>query len=134
MPAGFSVNPRIALTIPMLCHESESEAIERGIDGAHFFGYSLGHYCVYGKHKPAQTNIWEEFQKNRALFGFNREIAAQTGRLFGATMKQGGLGALRGAIGTPPANPRPAARLRGDRHRPDHLRVAGRPEPPRAHL
>jgi alkanesulfonate monooxygenase SsuD/methylene tetrahydromethanopterin reductase-like flavin-dependent oxidoreductase (luciferase family) len=101
VPAGFAVNPQIALTIPMLCHESESEAIERGIDGAHFFGYSLGHYYVYGNHKPAQTNIWEEFQKNRALFGFNREIAAQTGKPLGATMKQGGLGALRGAIGTP---------------------------------
>ena len=101
VPAGFSVNPQIALTIPMLCHKSEGEAIERGIDGAHFFGYSLGHYYVYGNHKPAQTNIWEEFQKNRALFGFNREIAAQTGKPIGATMKQGGLGALRGAIGTP---------------------------------
>ncbi len=101
VPAGFAVNPQIALTIPMMCHENESEAIERGIDGAHFFGYSLGHYYVYGNHKPAKTNIWEEFQKNRALFGFNREIASQTGQPLGAMMKQGGLGALRGAIGTP---------------------------------
>jgi alkanesulfonate monooxygenase SsuD/methylene tetrahydromethanopterin reductase-like flavin-dependent oxidoreductase (luciferase family) len=69
VPAGFAVNPQIALTIPMLCHSSEQEAIERGLDGAHFFGYSLGHFYVYENHKPAQTNVWEEFQKNRALFG-----------------------------------------------------------------
>ncbi len=101
MPAGFAVNPQIALTIPMMCHASEHEAIERGIDGAHFFGYSLGHFYVYGVQHPARTNIWEEFQKNRALFGFNREIAAQTGKPLAATMKSSGLGALRGAIGTP---------------------------------
>jgi alkanesulfonate monooxygenase SsuD/methylene tetrahydromethanopterin reductase-like flavin-dependent oxidoreductase (luciferase family) len=101
VPAGFAVNPRIALAIPMLCHASEEEAIERGIDGAHFFGYSLGHFYVYGVQRPARTNIWEEFQKNRALFGFNREIAAQTGKPLAATMRSSGLGALRGAIGTP---------------------------------
>ena len=101
VPAGFAVNPQIALTIPMMCHASEEEAIERGIDGAHFFGYSLGHFYVYGNQFPARTNIWEEFQKNRALFGFNREVAAQTGKPLGATMKSSGLGALRGAIGTP---------------------------------
>jgi alkanesulfonate monooxygenase SsuD/methylene tetrahydromethanopterin reductase-like flavin-dependent oxidoreductase (luciferase family) len=101
VPAGFAVNPQVALTIPMMCHASEEEAIERGIDGAHFFGYSLGHFYVYGVQRPAKTSIWEEFQKNRALFGFNREIAAQTGKPLGATMKSSGLGALRGAIGTP---------------------------------
>jgi alkanesulfonate monooxygenase SsuD/methylene tetrahydromethanopterin reductase-like flavin-dependent oxidoreductase (luciferase family) len=101
VPAGFAVNPQIALTIPMMCHQSEEEAIERGIDGAHFFGYSLGHFYVYGVQRPAKTNIWEEFQKNRALFGFNREVAAQTGKPLSAMMKSSGLGALRGAIGTP---------------------------------
>ena len=101
VPVGFAVNPRIALTIPMMCHADEGEAIERGLDGAHFFGYSLGHFYVYGNQIPAKTNIWDEFQKNRALFGFNREVAAQTGKPLGATMKSSGLGALRGAIGTP---------------------------------
>jgi alkanesulfonate monooxygenase SsuD/methylene tetrahydromethanopterin reductase-like flavin-dependent oxidoreductase (luciferase family) len=101
VPAGFAVNPRIALTIPMLCHGDEAEAVERGLDGAHFFGYSLGHFYVYGVQKPARTSIWDEFQRNRALFGFNRDVAGQLGKPLAAIMKQGGLGALRGAIGTP---------------------------------
>jgi alkanesulfonate monooxygenase SsuD/methylene tetrahydromethanopterin reductase-like flavin-dependent oxidoreductase (luciferase family) len=101
VPAGFAVNPQIALTIPMLCHADEKTAIDRGIDGAHFFGYSLAHYYVFGQQKPAQTDIHAEFEKNRALFGFSRDVAAQTGGPLGATMMQRGLNSLRGAIGTP---------------------------------
>jgi alkanesulfonate monooxygenase SsuD/methylene tetrahydromethanopterin reductase-like flavin-dependent oxidoreductase (luciferase family) len=101
VPAGFAVNPEIAIVLPMMCHEREEEAIERGLDGAHFFGYSLGHYYVFGTHRPGKTNVWEEFQKNRSLFGFDRAIAARTGQPLGATMMERGLGALRGAIGTP---------------------------------
>src|ERR671926_896513 len=48
VPAGFAVNPRVAVVLPMMCHPDEAEAIERGIDGAHFFGYSLAHYYVFG--------------------------------------------------------------------------------------
>src|SRR6185312_9445429 len=53
LPAGFAVNPRVAVVLPMMCHADEAEAIERGIDGAHFFGYSLAHYYVFGDHRPA---------------------------------------------------------------------------------
>jgi alkanesulfonate monooxygenase SsuD/methylene tetrahydromethanopterin reductase-like flavin-dependent oxidoreductase (luciferase family) len=101
VPAGFAVNPQIALTIPMLVHGDEQTAIDRGLDGAHFFGYSLAHYYIFGTQRPAKTNIWEEFQRNRAMFGFSRDVAAQTGGPLGATMMQRGLNSLRGAIGTP---------------------------------
>jgi len=101
VPAGFAVNPQIAITIPMMCHPSEDEAIARGLDGAHFFGYSLGHYYIFGSQKPARTDIWREFQERRSLFGFDRQIAARTGQPLGATLMERGLGALRGAIGTP---------------------------------
>ena len=101
VPAGFAVNANLAAVLPMMCHEREDEAIERGLDGAHFFGYSLAHYYVFGQHRPGATNIWEEFQKNRSRFGFDRRIAAQTGRPLGAQLMEKGLGALRGAIGTP---------------------------------
>src|SRR5690606_20894444 len=101
VPAGFTVNPRIAITIPMMCHASEEEAIERGLDGAHFFGYSLGHYYIFGTHRPGATDLWREFEERRALFGFDRRIAARTGQPLGATLMERGLGALRGAIGTP---------------------------------
>jgi alkanesulfonate monooxygenase SsuD/methylene tetrahydromethanopterin reductase-like flavin-dependent oxidoreductase (luciferase family) len=84
-----------------MCHEDEETAIDRGLDGGHFFGYSLGHYYIYGNHTPGKTNVWEEFQKNRHLFGFTRDIAAQTGQTLGAQLFDRGLGSLRGAVGTP---------------------------------
>jgi alkanesulfonate monooxygenase SsuD/methylene tetrahydromethanopterin reductase-like flavin-dependent oxidoreductase (luciferase family) len=101
VPAGFAVNPQVACVLPLLCHQDEETAIERGLDGAHFFGYALAHYYVFGTHRPGRTSIWDEFQRNRAQFGFDRQIAAQTGVQLGAQLLQEGLGSLRGAIGTP---------------------------------
>jgi hypothetical protein len=101
VPGGFAVNPQLACVLPMLCHEDEQTAIDRGIDGTHFFGYSLGHYYAFGQHRPGVTNVWQEFEKNRELFGFSRPVAAQTGQTLGAQLFQQGLGSLRGAVGTP---------------------------------
>ncbi|HEY3139550.1 MAG TPA: LLM class flavin-dependent oxidoreductase [Acidimicrobiales bacterium] len=101
VPGGFSVNPNIAIVLPMMCHQDEQTAIDRGIDGAHFFGFSLGHYYVFGQHRPGRTNVWDEFQEKRDLFGFSRPVAAQTGQVLGAQLWEQGLGSLRGAIGTP---------------------------------
>jgi alkanesulfonate monooxygenase SsuD/methylene tetrahydromethanopterin reductase-like flavin-dependent oxidoreductase (luciferase family) len=101
VPGGFSVNPRVACVLPFMCHPDEQTAIERGLDGGHFFGYSLAHYYVFGQHFPGRTNIWEEFQERRGLYGFDRQIAARTGQPLGAQLLEEGLGALRGAIGTP---------------------------------
>src|SRR6266540_3135707 len=101
VPAGFALNSQVACVLPLMCHEDEETAIDRGLDGAHFFGYALAHYYVFGTHRPGVTNIWEEFQANRSSFGFDRQIAAQTGVELGAQLLQEGLGSLRGAIGTP---------------------------------
>jgi alkanesulfonate monooxygenase SsuD/methylene tetrahydromethanopterin reductase-like flavin-dependent oxidoreductase (luciferase family) len=101
LPAGFAVNPNVAVVLPMMCHRDEETAIERGLDGAHFFGFSLAHYYVFGQHRPGRTNVWEEFEQKRDMFGFSRPVAAQTGQPLGAQLFQQGLGALRGAIGTP---------------------------------
>jgi alkanesulfonate monooxygenase SsuD/methylene tetrahydromethanopterin reductase-like flavin-dependent oxidoreductase (luciferase family) len=101
VPIGFSVNPSLACVLPFMCHQNEEIAIERGLDGGHFFGYSLAHYYVFGSHKPGRTNIWEEFQQRRSQFGFDRKIAAKTGTQLGAQIMERGLGSLRGAIGTP---------------------------------
>jgi hypothetical protein len=76
-------------------------AIERGLDGSHFFGFSLGHYYIFGTHQPGVTNVWEEFLEKRDLFGYNRDIAAQTEQPLGAQLFEQGLGSLRGAVGTP---------------------------------
>ena len=101
MPAGFVVNPNFAVVLPMMCHSNEETAIERGIDGAHFFGYSLAHYYVFGDHRPGFTNVWEEFQQKRAEYGFTREIINADDGPLGVKILEQGFGSLRGAIGTP---------------------------------
>jgi putative sterol carrier protein len=101
VPGGFAVNPTFAVTLPMMCHADEATAIERGIDGAHFFGYSLAHYYVFGEHHPGRTSIWDEFQQRRSEVGFAREIVTPDAAPLGVKILQQGLGSLRGAIGTP---------------------------------
>jgi alkanesulfonate monooxygenase SsuD/methylene tetrahydromethanopterin reductase-like flavin-dependent oxidoreductase (luciferase family)/putative sterol carrier protein len=101
VPAGFAVNPSFAVVLPMMCHEDEATAIERGIDGAHFFGYSLAYYYAFGRMRPGVTNLWEDFQENRDTRGFAREIVTPDDAPLGVKLLQEGLGSLRGAIGTP---------------------------------
>ena len=102
VPAGFAVNPNIAVVLPMMMHADEQTAIERGIDGAHFFGYSLAHYYIFGEHHPGATNIHEEFERRRDEAGFARSIVTPQGEgPLGIKILQDGLGSLRGAIGTP---------------------------------
>src|SRR5919205_3337338 len=101
VPAGFAVNPRVAVVLPMMCHPDEAEAIERGIDGAHFFGYSLAHYYVFGDHRPGRTDIYEEFLRRRDEVGFARTVVRAQDAPLGVRVLQQGLGSLRGAIGTP---------------------------------
>src|SRR4051812_11591601 len=101
VPGGFAVNPRFAVTLPMMVARDEAEAIERGIDGAHFFGYSLAHYYVFGEHHPGRTNIYEEFQHRRDEMGFARSIIRPDSSQLGMKILEEGFGSLRGAVGTP---------------------------------
>jgi alkanesulfonate monooxygenase SsuD/methylene tetrahydromethanopterin reductase-like flavin-dependent oxidoreductase (luciferase family) len=101
VPAGFAVNANVAVVLPMMLHEDEAEAIERGIDGAHFFGYSLAHYYGMGKHRPGRTVVWDEFVENRDARGFARSLISADAAPLAVKIMQHGLGSLRGAIGTP---------------------------------
>ncbi len=101
VPAGFAVNANVAVVLPMMLAPSEQEAIERGIDGAHFFGYSLGHYYGLNPHAPGVTDVYEEFAENRDEAGFARHIVRPDQAPLGIRLLQEGLGSLRGAIGTP---------------------------------
>jgi alkanesulfonate monooxygenase SsuD/methylene tetrahydromethanopterin reductase-like flavin-dependent oxidoreductase (luciferase family) len=96
VPAGFAVNPNVAVVLPMMIHEDERTAIDRGIDGAHFFGFALAHYYGDTPHDPGRTNLWEEFVRGRAARGFDRAAIRA-----GATPLEVNIGSLRGAIGTP---------------------------------
>jgi hypothetical protein len=101
VPGGFAVNPQVAVVLPMMCAPDEAQAIERGIDGAHFFGYSLAHYYAFGDHRPGRTNIYEEFLARRDEVGFARSIINADDAPLGVRVLQQGLGSLRGAIGSP---------------------------------
>jgi alkanesulfonate monooxygenase SsuD/methylene tetrahydromethanopterin reductase-like flavin-dependent oxidoreductase (luciferase family) len=99
-PRGFAVTANVAIVLPMMLHKDEATAIERGIDGAHFFAYSLGHF--YGtQHVVGGTDLWRSFQADRTEHGFAREIVAPTAAPLAVRLLEAGLGSLRGAIGTP---------------------------------
>lgn len=101
VPAGFAVNPSVAVVLPMMLAPDEAEAIERGIDGAHFFGYSLGHFYGLSPHAPGVTDVHREFEQHRDETGFAHHIVRPDQAPLGVRLLQEGLGSLRGAIGTP---------------------------------
>ena len=135
VPVGWSVNPQVACVSPMMLHHDEDEAIRRGVEGANFFGYSLGHFYVFGEHRPGVTDVWSEYEQRRAAQGFDPEAVARA-------VKEERLGAKVAAGDThraarrhrhAGAGPRVPPPLRGGRRRPGDLRAAGRAQPARAH-
>ncbi len=102
VPIGRSVNAQVACVTPMMTHRDEKQAIARGLEGANFFGYSLAHFYVFGKHLPGTTDVWQEFQQKRAEMGYSPEVAqALREERLGAKIAAGGGQGLRGAVGTP---------------------------------
>src|SRR6476660_2904317 len=90
VPVGKAVNTNIACVTPMMCAPTEEEAIARGLEGGNFFGYSLGHYYIFGDHQPGTTDVWAEFLERRGEKGFapNVEAALKEDRL-GAKVASG---------------------------------------------
>ena len=103
VPVGLAVNPNIACVTQMMCHPDEKVALDRGLEGGNFFGYSLGHYYVFGQHRPGSTDVWSEYLERRGDQGYSPEIetALRQERL-GAKLAAGDRTGLRGAMGTPP--------------------------------
>ena len=66
VPIGHTVNANIAMVTGFSVHEDAAEARRRGAEGFQFFGYSLGHYYVYGQHRPGRTDVWQRFETARA--------------------------------------------------------------------
>ena len=67
-----------------MIHHDEDEAIRRGVEGANFFGYSLGHYYVFGTHRPGRTDVWSEYTQRRAAQGFDPDAVARAVRRSGS--------------------------------------------------
>jgi alkanesulfonate monooxygenase SsuD/methylene tetrahydromethanopterin reductase-like flavin-dependent oxidoreductase (luciferase family) len=104
VPIGDAVNANIACVTTFMCDHDEETALARGIEGANFFGYSLAHYYVFGRHAPAGTDVWAEYQARRSEHGFDPvavAMAARNNERLGAKVVEDGFGGLRGAIGTP---------------------------------
>jgi len=108
VPIGDALNPNLACVVTYMCHPDERVALERGLEGANFFGYSLAHYYVFGAHRPARTDLWADFLAHRQEKGFAPEAMAEArmhGDRLGARVvrdsAEGGFLGLRGAIGTP---------------------------------
>jgi alkanesulfonate monooxygenase SsuD/methylene tetrahydromethanopterin reductase-like flavin-dependent oxidoreductase (luciferase family) len=103
VPVGEAINPNVACVTPMMLHHDEEEALRRGLEGANFFGYSLGHFYIFGEHRPGRTDVWQEYLERRTAVGFDPEAAAVALReeRLGAKIATGDTTGLRGAIGTP---------------------------------
>ncbi len=104
VPIGDAVNANVACVTTFMCHDDEDEAMRRGLEGANFFGYSLAHYYVFGRHQPGVTDVWQEFVQRRSEHGYDPEAvtaASENDDRLGAKVVEQGIGGLRGAIGTP---------------------------------
>ena len=102
VPVGKAVNANLACVTSMMCHPDERRALEMGLEGGNFFGYSLAHYYVFGEHRPARTDVWQEFRDKRGRQGYDPAVAlALEQQKLGARIASGEHRGLRGAIGTP---------------------------------
>src|SRR5205807_997579 len=100
VPIGDAVNANLACVTTFMCHPDEAEAIRRGAEGTNFFGYSLAHYYVFGRHRPGVTDVWAEYQQHRADAGYDPTALGTTDSLTAKGASEAGTG-LRGAVGTP---------------------------------
>jgi len=104
VPIGDAVNANIACVTPFMCHRDEATAIARGVEGTNFLGYSLAHYYIFGRHRPARTDLWAEYQARRTATGYDpaavAAAAAHGDRLEAKVVLDDAQG-LRGAVGTP---------------------------------
>jgi alkanesulfonate monooxygenase SsuD/methylene tetrahydromethanopterin reductase-like flavin-dependent oxidoreductase (luciferase family) len=104
IPIGDAVNANVACVTTFMCHPDEELALARGLEGANFFGYSLAHYYIFGRHQPGRTDVWGEYQARRGEAGYSPEAvqaAALNADRLGAKAVEEGVSGLRGAVGTP---------------------------------
>ena len=96
------MNANVAIVLPLMCHEDEQTALDRGFEGSQFFGYALGHFYVFGTQQPGVTDIWSNF-KSSTDTGFGDTGSQLSGQDLGDEKATANAGEdlLRGAIGTP---------------------------------
>jgi hypothetical protein len=102
-PIGKAITSEVSCVTPMMCARTEEEAVMRGVEGGNFFGYSLGHYYVFGEHEPGKTDVWAQYIERRSKVGYDPDAvkAALEQERLGAKVAAGDSTGLRGATGTP---------------------------------
>ncbi|MBV9324152.1 MAG: LLM class flavin-dependent oxidoreductase, partial [Chloroflexi bacterium] len=63
-PIGKAMNPALVTVGNMLCAETDELAVERGLEGAQFFGFSLG--WTHGPVKHGKDHVYREFSQRQA--------------------------------------------------------------------
>ena len=104
VPAGFNVTPQLAVVQSLMCHSDEATAVERGLDGNHFIGYTLQHFYRYGaEHRHGRSRLWDDFESVRDDLdaGLDRELGARPMPALAARPRDGERKSMRGGIGTP---------------------------------
>ena len=106
VPIGDAVNANVACVTTFMCHDDEEEALRRGLEGANFFGYSLAHYYVFGRHHPGtHRRVGRVPARSAASTATTprrwRPRPRDGDRLGAKVVQEGGIVGLRGAVGTP---------------------------------
>ncbi|MEJ0023524.1 MAG: LLM class flavin-dependent oxidoreductase [Alphaproteobacteria bacterium] len=65
-PIGHSVNANFAIVTALSVNKDAKVAMDRGNQGFKFFGYSLGHYALFGEHTPGHSKVWDKFVPSEA--------------------------------------------------------------------
>ena len=102
VPIGQAVNAQVACVTPMMLGRTEEEAVAKGVEGGNFFGFSLGHYYVFGDHQPGTTDVWQEYLRRRDETGYSPDAVKESleQERLGAKIAAGDTTGLRGATGT----------------------------------
>jgi alkanesulfonate monooxygenase SsuD/methylene tetrahydromethanopterin reductase-like flavin-dependent oxidoreductase (luciferase family) len=102
VPIGQAVNAQVACVTPMMLGRTEEEAVAKGVEGGNFFGFSLGHYYVFGDHEPGKTDVWQEYLRRRDEKGYSPDAVKESldQERLGAKIAAGDTTGLRGATGT----------------------------------
>ena len=61
-PIGYAVNPNFAVAAPFLCDSDQKRVEAIAQENYGFFVYGLGHYSFFGEHRPAQSDIWNDYK------------------------------------------------------------------------
>ena len=83
-----------------MCHSDEETAIERGLEAPTSSATRLGHYYVFGDHRPGRTTSGTSSRRSATSFGFRPQIAAQPASRWVPTSSSRAW-ALRGPSGRP---------------------------------